>query len=513
MRPSEERSDDLILHSVVTYNFGSSLRLTHCRFRPTAEDLLNGDDIPQGPQSKNSMKALVETVGGHGSGSYGFLMTELFNRGNPGWVERRWGERGGNKEGIKGLRKRLKGLGVDRGGLPFLGVIGSNLIGNLSSCLDLYKPQPTLRAPQSMRVAQAGASVGLSLCEGITGAVGNALSTVPKAEQAENDPRLVTWTKGRIAEVMQKAGAAEIRTPIFSPSVAWKEGSSKSPHEVLDREGTVVQARGDLLKGFARYVARAGGVGAIRRYDINDVYSKGGKGGGPVERMSAEYSVIIDRDSKAEHVAKGEAVAEVECMLVTEDVMRAVGEGWMGGWRVRVGNARVDELIMDLMGFEAAEVRKNVLEIMVQLTRMTKKKGNGVWEEKNRMLEGIRGFVGEEVLGRLRLFLSPQLMPLDPDPLVAIDSIMQSALKVSETMDLNANNAAARRSQRIINSLSELVLGTKQSLGLYVECRDTEGGGSVGYGIGVGEGGRGLGFEGVCWSAWVGDIKVAEGGR
>ena len=49
---------------------------------------------------------------------------------------------------------RLKRLGVDKGGLPFQGIIGPNLIGNLVNGLDLYKPQPVLKNPQSMRVSQ-----------------------------------------------------------------------------------------------------------------------------------------------------------------------------------------------------------------------------------------------------------------------------------------------------------------------------------------------------------------------
>ena len=438
-------------------------------------------------------------------------MGELFNRGNPGWVERRWGEGGVGKDGgIRGLRMRLKRLGVDKGGLPFHGIIGPSLISNIVNGLDFYNPQPMLKAPQSMRVSQANACVGLSVCEGIAGTVGNALSSSPGT--AQDDPRLVAWVREKVTAAFQKAGAAEIGTPIFSPS----ESGLKTSHEVLDREGTVLEARGDLLKGFARCVARAGAVGAIRRYDVSTIYQKAAKGGGPVERLNAEYSVVMDSDGKAETIGKREAVAEVECLLVAEDVMRAIGEGWIAEWLIEVGNARLEELILDLMGFEGTEIRHKVAGIVAELTKM-KKKGKGIWEEKNRLLEGIRGLVGEEVLGRLRLFLSPQLMPLAANPVEAVDSIMQSAKQVAQNMDSTATKPEVRKSQRLMNAISEQVTGTKHSLELYAENRVVGKGGSILFEIGGGSW-RGMGFNGLCWSAWIyginkTGIKVAEGGR
>lgn len=127
-------------------------------------------------------------------------------------------------------------------------------------------------------------------------------------------PRLTDSICNQLTKIFQSHGAVELKPPLLRPKGRIENG--KDGHvEVMNERGIILLLPEDLTASFARSIGRAGGIG-VKRYDIDKTFHKSKVGGHPRESLEASFDIVLEGANAHSNIF------EAEVILVICQVMR-----------------------------------------------------------------------------------------------------------------------------------------------------------------------------------------------
>ncbi len=120
-------------------------------------------------------------------------------------------------------------------------------------------------------------------------------------------PRLNESICNQFRLLFENHGAVKLSPPLLRPKGRGDVGRDGLV-EVMNERGIILTLPEDLTANFARSIGRAGGLGGLKRYDIDRTYHKSKVGGHPLESLEASFDIVLEGGNAQSHVFEAENI-------------------------------------------------------------------------------------------------------------------------------------------------------------------------------------------------------------
>jgi serine/threonine protein kinase len=261
------------------------------RARPSAEEILKSELIPQ----MENHNELLNTLFNRQTASVSNEIDITWDTDAAAKVREYFPARGKNSL-LNTLIHNLREIGgstwKDSQSLQ------SSAMNHVSMCAANTTLRRTLTASKFRGASQNVASVLAMAAATTSASTGTADGFLPRLNESIcNQFRLL----------FENHGAVKLSPPLLRPKGRGDVGRDGLV-EVMNERGIILTLPEDLTANFARSIGRAGGLGGLKRYDIDRTYHKSKVGGHPIESLEASFDIVLEGGNAQSHIFEAENI-------------------------------------------------------------------------------------------------------------------------------------------------------------------------------------------------------------